>query len=271
MDHYSLVLEGRGLAEEELVGREQVIIPNHLVKYTLREGGGPPVQPGMTIECIAYVYLADGTPIVRGHKTTRFLFGRGRLITGLELGLRGVRLNEKLRLVVSPEYGYEREKEVRLVPPGSKLVFELEVVEMGRVPPDRMTDPELYYEVFHCLDRSEERLRARDEPGGLEAIREAYFYAKKIRQYRCLLPGKILLKWANILYHREEFEEALAVGREIEKVNAEVLEDSLRLEIRVLRALGRREEVEALVEGTYSENMEKDQVKRVCVDYYKET
>jgi len=73
---------------------------------------------------------------------------------------------------------------------------------MGRVHPDQMTDPELYYEAFHYLDLLEKFLRHKDYPKGLDAISSAYFYAKRIKKYRCPLPGKILLKWGNILFHR---------------------------------------------------------------------
>ena len=68
-----------------------------------------------------------------------------------------------------------------------------------------MSDTELYYEVYHNLDRSTLALQKGDELKGLDYIIEAYFYAKKIRHYKCLIQGKILLKWANILYHRGEY------------------------------------------------------------------
>jgi hypothetical protein len=68
-----------------------VIVPHHIVKYCLRQGGGSPVKPGMTISCIAHIYLIDGTPLVKGGKITKYLFGRKRLIAGLEIGLKGVR------------------------------------------------------------------------------------------------------------------------------------------------------------------------------------
>ena len=70
-----------------------MLVPNHLIKYMLREGGGPEVKPGMTIHCIVNVFLIDGTPLIKGTKITKYLYGRNRLIEGLEVGLRGVKKN----------------------------------------------------------------------------------------------------------------------------------------------------------------------------------
>ena len=38
----------------------------------------------------------------KGNRVTKCLIGRKRLIRGLELGLKKVRKNEKIRLIVSP-------------------------------------------------------------------------------------------------------------------------------------------------------------------------
>lgn len=58
----------------------------------------------MTINCFVNIFLIDGTQISssKGSKVTKFLLGRKRLISGLELGLQKIRKNEKLRLVISP-------------------------------------------------------------------------------------------------------------------------------------------------------------------------
>jgi FKBP-type peptidyl-prolyl cis-trans isomerase len=140
-----------------LVGKEDVVVPYHIVKYSLREGSGSTVQEGMTIYCLLNVFLIDGAQIVssRGNKVSRLLLGRNRLIRGLELGLKRVKKSEKLRLVVSAEYGYGGQADISLIPPHSKLVFEVDVLDFAFTPMERMSDTELYYEVYHFLDESD--------------------------------------------------------------------------------------------------------------------
>jgi FKBP-type peptidyl-prolyl cis-trans isomerase len=108
MDYLEQNRELFGLPEERLVGREQVVLPYQIIKYCLREGSGGQVQPGMTLSCYLNVFLIDGTQIVssRASKVTRLLFGRNRLIRGLETGLRGIRKGEKARLVIASEQAY---------------------------------------------------------------------------------------------------------------------------------------------------------------------
>ncbi len=79
-------------------------MPFHVVKYCLRDGSGATAEPGMTLFTLTNIFHIDGTQIVssKGNRVTKFLIGRKRLIRGLELGLKKVRKNEKIRLIISP-------------------------------------------------------------------------------------------------------------------------------------------------------------------------
>lgn len=79
-DVFEQYIDYVGLQPESIVGKETVIEPFHVIKYCLREGAGAPVQPGMTIYCFNNIYLIDGTQVVKGHRITKYLFGRNRLI-----------------------------------------------------------------------------------------------------------------------------------------------------------------------------------------------
>ncbi len=79
------------------------------------------------------------------------------------MGLQGVKKHEKLRLVISGEYAYQDQDDIKLIPPNSKLIFEIDVVDISRISPDKMSDAELYYEVYHNLDLSAEYLEKKDE------------------------------------------------------------------------------------------------------------
>jgi hypothetical protein len=66
-------------------------------------------------------------------------------------------------LVISGEYAYQDQDDIKLIPPNSKLIFEIDVVDISRISPDKMSDAELYYEVYHNLDLSAEYLEKKDE------------------------------------------------------------------------------------------------------------
>jgi hypothetical protein len=133
-----------------------------------------------------------------------------------------------------------------------------------------MTDTELYYEVYFHLDESDKLLRKGKEDEGLYNLTVAYKFAKKIKHYKCSILGKILLKWANILYYKGQNEDALLILNRIDRYD-DTLEDCLRLFINLLQALDRREELEKLIERMYEEHINDNSLKRICVNYYKET
>lgn len=113
---------------------------------------------------------------------------------------------------------------------------------MARAPVERMSDPELYYEVYHHLDQSDDYLSKGLEESGLGSLAMAFSFAKKIKHYRCTILGKITLKWANILYSQGDYENSIVVLSRVEK-NDEILQDCLRLQINLLNALNRKEEL----------------------------
>ena len=141
MFDYDHELQQRSFACDNYPVEEKVIVPFHVIKYILRPGGGRSAEPGMTLSCLVDIYTGDGTQIsnCRGGRITRFLLGRGRLIDGLEVGLKGVKRDEKLRLLISPDYGYGGDEEVPLVPSETRLIFEITVMQMERVALERMT------------------------------------------------------------------------------------------------------------------------------------
>jgi hypothetical protein len=93
------------------------------------------------------------------------------------------------------------------------------VLEVVRITIEYMGDIELYYEVHFYLKLAERYLKKKEEVKGIECISMAYFFSKRIRHYKCTLRGRILLKWANILFYRKEYEDALAVVNQVEKLD----------------------------------------------------
>ena len=144
-----------------------------------------------------------------------------------------------MRLIISPEYAYEEQKDITILQPKSKLIFEIEVISIVKVPPEQMSDIELYYETYFYLDISDRYLRKKDERRGISYLGVAFSYAKKIRQYKCTIQGKILLKWSNILFYRKDYDDALLVLLQIDKNSYSLIEDTIRLHIKILKELGR--------------------------------
>ena len=102
-------------------------------------------------------------------------------------------------------------------------------------------------------------------------LSEAFFYARRIRSSKSTIRGKILLKWGNILYRRGELEDALAVLAQVDRYQSGILEDVIRLQIELLRGLDRKKQLEELIKTTYNENSQSKEIRRLCVEYYKET
>lgn len=61
-------------------------------------------------------------------KPARFVVGRGTVIAGLELGVIGMRPGGKRRLVVPPELAYGQRGVGDVVPPGSELTYDVELI-----------------------------------------------------------------------------------------------------------------------------------------------
>ena len=54
-----------------------------------------------------------------------FTLGAGDVIKGWDLGVAGMRVGEKARLVVPPKLGYGKRGSGKEIPPDSTLIFEL--------------------------------------------------------------------------------------------------------------------------------------------------
>ena len=113
--------------------------PTQLVTEELRPGVGETAMPGMqvVVHYTGWIYQPDALGF-RGRKfdSSRdksrpfsLRLGEGRVIAGWEQGLPGMQVGGLRRLVIPPQLAYgDRNIGNGLIPPGSTLVFEVELL-----------------------------------------------------------------------------------------------------------------------------------------------
>jgi FKBP-type peptidyl-prolyl cis-trans isomerase len=118
-------------AAPETVGEQMTVAEGDVVMihYTGRLADGTVFDTSRQVRARSALGIPE--PIV-------FRVGDGRLIRGWELGVQGMKMHERRRLVIPPELGYgERGTPGGPIPPNATLTFDVQVVgiakpEMGR-------------------------------------------------------------------------------------------------------------------------------------------
>ena len=107
--------------------------PSGLYMLEMEVGEGEEAVPGQTVEVHYTGWFLDGekfdSSVDRG-ETFQFPLGAGRVITGWDEGVAGMRVGGKRRLVIPPELAYGPEGRSG-IPPNSTLVFDVELLGVG--------------------------------------------------------------------------------------------------------------------------------------------
>ena len=114
-----------------------------LTARILRPGTGEPAEAGDSVEVdyTGWLYDAEApdnrgtkfdSSIDRGQKFS-FPLGAGRVIRGWDQGVAGMQVGEVRELTIAPEMAYGDRAVGNVIPPGSTLVFEVELFSAGRV------------------------------------------------------------------------------------------------------------------------------------------
>ncbi|MCC2630276.1 MAG: Peptidylprolyl isomerase [Candidatus Paceibacter sp.] len=77
--------------------------------------------------------LDDGTIFDSSYprnKPIDFVLGQGFVIKGWDMGLQGMKVGDKRRLIISPEYGYGAAGASGVIPPNATLTFDVEMVSV---------------------------------------------------------------------------------------------------------------------------------------------
>ncbi|MGW4053550.1 FKBP-type peptidyl-prolyl cis-trans isomerase [Streptomyces sp. NPDC004779] len=106
--------------------------PTELTVRDIAVGTGPEAKPGMVLR-VHYVGVtfASGREFDaswdRG-EPYKFALGGGKVIKGWDRGVRGMRVGGRREIVVPPRLGYGKQSPTALIPPGSTLVFVVDLV-----------------------------------------------------------------------------------------------------------------------------------------------
>ena len=125
---------------EAAVDTSTIQITDGLSAQILQEGDGDPAEVGQ-IAVVHYTgWLYDeSAENHRGNKFDSsldrdkpfsFMLDGGRVIKGWDQGVVGMKVGERRELTIAPEMGYRDRDDIRIIPPGSTLVFEIELLEL---------------------------------------------------------------------------------------------------------------------------------------------
>ncbi len=125
---------------EAAVDTSTIQITDGLSAQILQEGDGDPAEAGQ-IAVVHYTgWLYDeSAENHRGNKFDSsldrdkpfsFMLDGGRVIKGWDQGVVGMKVGERRELTIAPEMGYRDRDDIRIIPPGSTLVFEIELLEL---------------------------------------------------------------------------------------------------------------------------------------------
>jgi len=66
-----------------------------------------------------------------GREPFTFTLGAGSVIKGWDLGVKGMKVGGKRKLTIPPELGYGENGAGSVIPPGSTLIFEVDLLEVS--------------------------------------------------------------------------------------------------------------------------------------------
>ncbi len=111
---------------------ETHVLDSGLTIIIQKEGDGDPADALDILDVCYTGKLEDGTIFDENNYSFKFTLGAGWVIDGWEEGLVGMKVGGKRRLIVSPDLGYGQQDSIEVIPPGSTLIFDIELIGLEK-------------------------------------------------------------------------------------------------------------------------------------------
>jgi hypothetical protein len=117
---------------------EQKKAANGLTYTTMVAGTGASVQPGDMIR-VSYVgRLADGSgKQFDANESFELEIGSGQVIKGWDLGIPGMKVGEKRKIVIPSDLGYGTKGYPPTIPANANLAFDVTILEITKTAPEQ--------------------------------------------------------------------------------------------------------------------------------------
>ena len=108
-----------------------ITMDNGLKIEDLRVGTGPEAKTGYAVAVNYLGTLEDGTKFDSSYdrgQPFQFMLGAGEVIKGWDIGVAGMRVGGKRKLIIPPALAYGERGAGSMIPPNATLVFEVELL-----------------------------------------------------------------------------------------------------------------------------------------------
>ena len=123
------------MVSEGAAGPKEVTTPSGLKYEDIKVGTGDVAETGKTVSVHYTGTLTNGTKFDSSKDRGQpfdFPLGGGRVIKGWDEGVKGMKVGGVRKLTIPPELGYGSRGAGGVIPPNATLVFEVELLKVGR-------------------------------------------------------------------------------------------------------------------------------------------
>ena len=123
------------MVSEGAAGPQPVTTPSGLKYEDVKVGTGDTAETGKTVSVHYTGWLTNGTKFDSSKDRGQpfdFPLGGGRVIKGWDEGVKGMKVGGVRKLTIPPELGYGSRGAGGVIPPNATLVFEVELLKVGR-------------------------------------------------------------------------------------------------------------------------------------------
>ena len=104
-----------------------------LNKEILEKGTGKEAKAGDRVSVHYAGFLQDGTKFDSSfdrNQPFQFVLGKGQVIKGWDQLVQDMKVGEKAKLTIPPEFGYGEQGAGGVIPPNATLIFEVQLLEI---------------------------------------------------------------------------------------------------------------------------------------------